>query len=96
MFKDKDSLEMETLYEHQFSDFFLRSTKPVIKKVNISADVRITKIPKGWNVEVFDVEHKSFVPAEEFLSNLVLKKYSEDQKHYEKAVADMKARNPNL
>jgi hypothetical protein len=87
---DKDTIALIEAY----SDYFLRSNKPITRKVQISADVRITKTTKGWDVQVFDPEVRTYIPASEFLSDAVLRQYSKDQKNYERNVSQSKAGMP--
>ena len=96
MKNDKDTLMMESIYEEAFKNFHLKSNKPVTRHVNISADVRIIKTINGWKVEIFDKEQNRFIPADEFLSDMVLKGYSADISKYDKTMEDIKIRTQKV
>jgi len=84
MYKDKDTHAMEELLKEHYIGYTLRSNKPIERIININARVRITRTVKGWDVEILDPEIKQYIPASEFISDIVLKEYTEETERFQK------------
>ncbi len=94
MKNDKDTKSLEIICEKIF-DYQVRSTKPIQRKVNINGTiftVRVTRESTGWKAEIFDHTSNGFISADEFLSDIVLKKYSEDIEKFEDSQSSQNSR----
>lgn len=87
MYKDKDTNAMEELMNEHYTGYALYSNKPITRTINLKAKVTITRTAKGWQVEIFDPTVNHMIPADEFISDMVLKEYTEDIEIFKKEQA---------
>lgn len=76
MKNDKEAIELEQICEAFYGGVY--SPRPILSDISFQGRVRITRTSSGWNVEIYDDGKDAFVPANEYLSDIALKRHSSD------------------
>ena len=90
---DKDTMDMQGILEEAYTNYSLRSNKPITGKININGNntqARATKVVNGWKVEIFDEINKKFISSDEYISDILLKQHTEEIERFEKHNATMR------